>query len=75
VVAGEVNSYADLIEGEMDGIVDVGVVVAVGEEGEGYVAMAVWGVHDAVVPLGNGLNSFPMKYSFARIVGLESKGS
>jgi hypothetical protein len=52
VVAGGVDSYADLTEGEMDGIVDVGDVVVVEEEDGGCVEMVVRGVHGAVGPLG-----------------------
>jgi hypothetical protein len=76
VVSGEVSSYAGPTEGEMGGIVDAGVVVAVGEaEGGGYAGMVVLEVHVAVGPLQSALGNFPAKDSFAQIVGLELVGS
>jgi len=70
VVVGEESSYALPIEGEMDGIVDVGE-----EEGGGCAEMAALGVHVAAGPLQNAQHSFHGRDSFAQIVGPESDGS
>jgi hypothetical protein len=76
VVAEEASSFAYRVEGVMDGIVDVGVAVVVGEgAGGGYAGMTAVLVDVAAGPLRNGLGNFLGEDSSTRIVGLALEGN